>query len=35
MADLHTLDFVAVRCHADTLRILQLLRLEDRLRLVP
>lgn len=34
LADLHTLDFVAVRSHADTLRILQLLRLDDRLRLV-
>ncbi|XAH25423.1 LysR family transcriptional regulator [Xylophilus sp. GW821-FHT01B05] len=34
LADLQTLDFVAVRSHADTLRILQLLRLEDRLRLV-
>ena len=31
---LSQLEFVAVRSHADTLRILQLLRLEDRLRLV-
>jgi DNA-binding transcriptional LysR family regulator len=31
---LRTLDYVAVRTHADTLRILQLLKLEDRLRLV-
>ena len=31
---LHTLDYVAVRTHADTLRILQLMRLEDRVRLV-
>ncbi|WP_431128867.1 LysR family transcriptional regulator [Variovorax paradoxus] len=30
---LHELDYVAVRTHADTLRILQLLNLEDRLRL--
>ncbi len=33
LAALHTLDFVAVRSHSDTLRILQLLQLEDRLRL--
>jgi DNA-binding transcriptional LysR family regulator len=31
--DLRLLEFVAVRTHADTLRILQLLKLEDRLRL--
>jgi len=31
---LQELDYVAVRTHADTLRILQLLKLEDRLRLV-
>jgi DNA-binding transcriptional LysR family regulator len=31
--DLKLLEFVAVRTHADTLRILQLLNLEDRLRL--
>ena len=31
--DLQQLEFVAVRTHSDTLRILQLLRLEDRLRL--
>ncbi|MGH6625912.1 MAG: LysR family transcriptional regulator [Burkholderiaceae bacterium] len=31
--DLRQLEFVAVRTHADTLRILQLLNLEDRLRL--
>jgi DNA-binding transcriptional LysR family regulator len=31
--DLRLLEFVAVRTHADTLRILQLLNLEDRLRL--
>jgi len=31
--DLGLLEFVAVRTHADTLRILQLLNLEDRLRL--
>ena len=30
---LHELDYVAVRTHADTLRILQLLNLEDRVRL--
>lgn len=30
---LHTLEFVAVRSHSDTLRILQMLQLEDRLRL--
>ena len=30
---LHELEFVAVRSHSDTLRILQLLKLEDRLRL--
>ncbi len=30
---LHGLEFVAVRSHSDTLRILQLLKLEDRLRL--
>jgi DNA-binding transcriptional LysR family regulator len=33
LADLRALEFVAVRTHADTLRILQLLKLEDRLRL--
>jgi DNA-binding transcriptional LysR family regulator len=33
LADLRELEFVAVRTHADTLRILQLLNLEDRLRL--
>ncbi|WP_447773422.1 LysR family transcriptional regulator [Variovorax boronicumulans] len=33
LAALHELDYVAVRTHADTLRILQLLNLEDRLRL--
>jgi DNA-binding transcriptional LysR family regulator len=33
LADLRQLEFVAVRTHADTLRILQLLKLEDRLRL--
>jgi DNA-binding transcriptional LysR family regulator len=33
LADLRLLEFVAVRSHADTLRILQLLKLEDRLRL--
>jgi DNA-binding transcriptional LysR family regulator len=33
LADLGLLEFVAVRTHADTLRILQLLNLEDRLRL--
>jgi len=33
LADLHKLDYVAVRTHAATLRILQLLGLEDRLRL--
>ena len=31
---LHELEFVAVRSHADTLRIVQELKLEDRLRLV-
>ena len=31
---LRELEFVAVRTHADTLRILQLLKLEDRLRLI-
>lgn len=31
--DLRQLEFVAVRSHSDTLRILQLLQLEDRLRL--
>ena len=31
--DLRALEFVAVRTHSDTLRILQLLQLEDRLRL--
>ena len=31
--DLRQLEFVAVRTHSDTLRILQLLQLEDRLRL--
>ncbi len=30
---LHQLDFVAVRTHSDTLRILELMRLEERLRL--
>jgi DNA-binding transcriptional LysR family regulator len=33
LEDLKLLEFVAVRTHADTLRILQLLKLEDRLRL--
>ena len=33
LADLKLLEFVAVRTHTDTLRILQLLNLEDRLRL--
>jgi len=33
LEDLRQLEFVAVRTHADTLRILQLLNLEDRLRL--
>jgi DNA-binding transcriptional LysR family regulator len=33
LADLHGLEFVAVRAHGETLRILQLLKLEDRLRL--
>jgi DNA-binding transcriptional LysR family regulator len=33
LEDLAQLEFVAVRTHADTLHILQLLRLEDRLRL--
>ncbi|MCJ0762173.1 LysR family transcriptional regulator [Variovorax terrae] len=33
LEDLRRLEFVAVRTHSDTLRILQLLRLEDRLRL--
>jgi DNA-binding transcriptional LysR family regulator len=33
LKDLGLLEFVAVRTHADTLRILQLLNLEDRLRL--
>lgn len=33
LEDLKLLEFVAVRTHADTLRILQLLQLEDRLRL--
>jgi DNA-binding transcriptional LysR family regulator len=33
LEDLKLLEFVAVRTHADTLRILQLLNLEDRLRL--
>ncbi|NPC54748.1 LysR family transcriptional regulator [Caenimonas sp. S4] len=33
LEDLGLLEFVAVRTHADTLRILQLLNLEDRLRL--
>lgn len=32
--ELQALDFVAVRTHAETLRILQLMRLESRLRLV-
>lgn len=34
LAALQTLDFVAVRSHADTLRILQLMELEARVRLV-
>jgi DNA-binding transcriptional LysR family regulator len=34
LAAMDTLDFVAVRTHADTRRVLELLRLEDRLRLV-
>jgi DNA-binding transcriptional LysR family regulator len=34
LAALKTLDYVAVRSHADTLRILQLLHLEERVRLV-
>ncbi|MGA0569759.1 LysR family transcriptional regulator [Variovorax sp. VNK109] len=34
LAALKQLDFVGVRTHADTLRILQLLKLQDRLRLV-
>lgn len=33
LSDLRKLEFVSVRTHADTLRILQLLNLEDRLRL--
>jgi DNA-binding transcriptional LysR family regulator len=33
LASLRTLDFVAVRSHSDTLRILQMVQLEDRLRL--
>lgn len=33
LADLRELEYVAVRAHADTLRILQLLKLEDRVRL--
>ena len=33
LAALKTLDFVAVRSHSDTLRILQMVQLEDRLRL--
>ncbi|ABM36341.1 LysR family transcriptional regulator [Polaromonas naphthalenivorans] len=33
LGDLRQLEFVAVRTHSDTLRILQLLQLEDRLRL--
>jgi DNA-binding transcriptional LysR family regulator len=33
LRELDALEFVAVRTHADTLRILQLLKLEDRLRL--
>lgn len=33
LGDLRQLEFVAVRSHSDTLRILQLLQLEDRLRL--
>ncbi len=33
LEDLHALDFVSVRTHTDTLRILQLLGLENRLRL--
>ncbi|HSI58333.1 MAG TPA: LysR family transcriptional regulator [Ideonella sp.] len=33
LADLSRLDYVAVRSHSETLRILQLLRLEDRIRL--
>ena len=32
-ADLDALEYVAVRTHSDTIRILQLLRLEDRVRL--
>lgn len=31
--DLHALEYVAVRSHSDTLRILQLLRLDERVRL--
>ncbi|MGV3652764.1 MAG: LysR family transcriptional regulator [Noviherbaspirillum sp.] len=33
LADLKKLDFVSVRSHSETLRILQVLRLEDRIRL--
>jgi DNA-binding transcriptional LysR family regulator len=33
LSDLKKLDFVTVRSHSETLRILQLLRLEDRIRL--
>lgn len=33
LAELHQLEFVAGRTHSDTLRILQLLKLEDRVRL--
>jgi DNA-binding transcriptional LysR family regulator len=33
LEDLHALDYAAVRSHSETLRILQLLKLEDRLRL--
>jgi DNA-binding transcriptional LysR family regulator len=33
LADLRKLEFVAVRTHADTLRMVQLLNLEDRVRL--
>ncbi len=34
VAQMQSLEFVAVRSHSETLRILQMLRLEDRLRLV-
>jgi DNA-binding transcriptional LysR family regulator len=33
LEDMHALDYAAVRSHSETLRILQLLKLEDRLRL--